>query len=228
MAGDWSASLAQSSDALRLQAFAQGKANNCVSVALIKAAIQRYGVGQVFDTVRTGSQVRVKLRDRTELTVSDAERRQAASQATFKQPAVAGLPTAERAALVGYANFCYAVMAKYLETQKVYLCTDDDNQLDSTAALGSYQHALDKLTEDGLCSDNAYRHLGLRALDQTAPPYKPSEDFSSKKGVVAYNSHHAVFIMGKQYDHYGTWWPLAKRTRDTRKKFKPKWVFQLK
>ena len=228
LAGSWSASLAQSADALRLQAFAQGSANNCISVALIKAAIQRYGEGQVFDTLRTGDQVRVTLRDHTVLTVTNVERQQAARSAAFSQQPVAGLPAAEQAGLVRYAHFCYAVLAKYLQTQKLYLCTDDNNQLDSAAALGSYAKALHKLSKKGICSDNAYRHLGLRALDQTAPPYSPSADFSGKKGVVVYNHDHAVFVLDKQYDHYGTWRPLAVQAKDAQNKFEPKWLFELK
>lgn len=77
---------ATDADHVRLQAFAQGKANNCISVALIKAAVQRYGVGQVFDTLRPASepqQVRVTLRDHTELVLTDQERRQAAGWARF-------------------------------------------------------------------------------------------------------------------------------------------------
>ena len=58
------------------------------------------------DTLRAGDQVRVTLRDHTVLTVTDAERQQAARSATFSQQPVAGLPAAEQAALVRYAHFC--------------------------------------------------------------------------------------------------------------------------
>ena len=102
--GCGSASVAQSPAALRMQAFAQGKANNCISVALIKAAIQRYGVGHVFDTLRIGSQVRVTLRNDTVLTLTDAERLQAAGWARFKQPADVPLPAAERAKVIAYVG----------------------------------------------------------------------------------------------------------------------------
>jgi len=228
LAGGWSASQAQSPDALRLQAFAQGQANNCISVALIKAAVQRYGIGQVFDTLRAGDQVRVTLRDHTVLTVTDAERRQAARQAAFKRPPVAGLPATEQLALISYAHLCYAVIAKYLQTQQLYLCTNDNNQPDATDALGSYDRALRKLSRKGICSDNDYRHLGLRALDPTAPPYNPGTDFSGHQGVVAYNHEHAVFVLGQQYDCYGTWQPLAAQAVDAKNKFEPQWIFELK
>ena len=221
----------QSPDEMRMQAFAQGKANNCISVALIKAAIQRYGVGQVFDTLRTDGQMRVTLRDHTALTLTDAERRQAADWAKFKQPDGVTIPATERAALVSYANFCYAVMAKYLETQKLYGCTDEaTNRIDSSAALGSYRAALKRLTNRSICSDNAYRHLGLLATDATAGghEYDPKRDFSTQKAVVAYNDNHAVFVLGTQYDDHGAWKPLAKEAKADNILFEPKWFFELK
>ncbi|MFC6223775.1 hypothetical protein ACFP2F_11035 [Hymenobacter artigasi] len=226
-----SAVYSQSPDEMRMQAFAQGKANNCISVALIKAAIQRYGVGQVFDTLHTDGQVRVTLRDHTALTLTDAERQQAADWAKFKQPAGVTMPAGERAALVSYANFCYAVMAKYIETQKLYGCTNEaTNRIDSSAALGSYHTALKRLTKRSICSDNAYRHLGLLATDATAGghEYDPKRDFSTQTAVVAYSDNHAVFVLGKQYDDHGTWKPLTKEANADDITFKPKWFFELK
>ena len=228
-------SSATDSDHMRLQAFAQGKANNCISVALIKAAIQKYGVGQVFDTLRMASQpqqVRVTLRDHTELVLTDDERQQAAAWARFRQPETAHMPSAERSKLISYAAFCYGVMAKYISTEKLYGCTNESTGVaDSSNALSSYRAALKRLTNRSICSDNAYRHLGLRATDGTTGGhnYDPNTDFTGKAGVVAYNDNHAVFVLGRQYDDHGSWAPLAKYAKvDEGLTFEPKWYFELK
>ena len=226
---------AQSLEVLRMQAFAQGKANNCISVALIKAVIQRYGVGQVFDTLHTAEQpgqVRLTLRDHTELMLTDEERQQAGAWARFKQPDPPQLPAAEQAALVSYATLCYAAMAKYIATKQLYGCTDErTNRRDSSAALGRYRAALRLLTNKSICSDNAYRHLGLRATDGTdgGHTYDSKQDFMDKTGVVAYSEHHAVFVLGRCYDNHGTWEPLAKQAKvDADVLFAPEWYFKLR
>ncbi|MDO7886647.1 hypothetical protein [Hymenobacter cheonanensis] len=218
-------SYAQSPDALRMQAFAQGRANNCISVALIKAAIQHHGIGQVFDTLRTGDQVRVTLHDGTALVLTDAERQQAATWAMFNQPTGIALPVTERAAIVSYANFCYAVMAKYMQTQQWYGCIDDAGKVVVYAPLTKYRRALRKLTDKSICSDNAYRHLGLQVKDSTAPRYNPALLYAA---AVAYSDNHAVFVLGKQYDDHGSWEPLATSAKADDMEFEPKWVFELK
>lgn len=221
-------SVAQSPAVLRMQAFAQDQANNCISVALIKAAILRYGVGEVFDTLRTGTQVQVTLRDGTLLVLTDAERQQAAAWARFKQPLAPGLPTAERAAIVSYATFCYAVLAKYIQTKHLHGCTNDAGQAAVLAPLGRYRRTLRFLTNTSICSDNAYRHLGLPVLNDKAPPYSPSQVFSPTTGAVAYNDGHAVFVLGNQYDDHGKWQPLAQQVNADAGSFEPKWYFELK
>lgn len=222
--------MGQSADSLRMQAFAQGKAKNCISVALIKAAIQRYGVGQVFDTLRTGPQVQVTLRDHTVLTLTDAERQEAAGWVRFRRPAPpSALPAAERAALVSYATFCYAVMGKYIQTKQLYGCMDPVHKRPfEYAPLGSYRAALRKLTKRSICSDNAYRHLGLPVVDEQAPDYSPNHVFSLTTGAVAYSNDHAVFVLGTQYDDHGTWKPLATQVKADDVAFEPKWYFELK
>jgi hypothetical protein len=218
-------SWSQSSDELRMQAFAQGGAKNCASIALIKAAIQRYGF-QVFDTLRVSGGVRVTLRDKTALTVSDKERRQAARAAAFAISNNA-LPLVEKVAILQYATLCYAVLAQYVATQRLYGCTKQDNSAWQSPAKKSFSAALKFISKTGFCSDNCYRHLGLQVKDTTAPPYDPRQDYSAEKGVVAYNNGHAVFVLGTRFDHYGTWEPLKQELQSKDAAFEPKWVFEL-
>lgn len=216
---------AQSSDDLRMQAFAQKGAKNCVSIALIKAAIQQYGF-QVFDTLRTSDTVRVTLRDRTVLTVSDKERRQAARAAAFTISDNA-LPSVEKVAIIQYATLCYAILAKYVATQRLYGCTKEDNSAWQSPPKKSFSAALKFISKTGFCSDNCYRHLGLQVKDATAPLYEAHRDYSAEKGVVAYNNGHAVFVLGNRFDHYGTWEPLKQELQSKDAEFEPKWVFEL-
>ena len=227
-------SRAQSSDSLRLQAFYQGQTGNCASVALIKAAIDRYGLGQVFDTIRTGSLVRIKLRSGQELTVTDAERRQATGAAMFVRCDTTqtginrnSLPSAEAAQIVQYANLCYAVMAKFIATYGEYDCLRRDNTTADPEPVASFTAALATLA-DGVCSDNVYRHLGLEVLNAKHVEFDPSLDLTHTPGVVVYSNKHAVMLWRKYFDFHGDWITRSRRGQCETAHFQAKFYFVLK
>lgn len=229
----WSVSFAQSADTLRLQAFRQGRANNCVPVAFIKAAIYRYGVGQVFDTARVEQGVRVTLRDQTQLVITNAERKQAATAANLRATSNT-LPPAERAAIISYATLCYAVMAKFIQQKGYYSCLSKRNELGPPIPLATpdFANALAQMSDTGLCTDSGYRHLGLAAVNpQNVELPRPAPDFRHKKGVVVYSSrsNHAVFVLDHQFDDHGEWVALGPTGQWPRRNwFKPQYYLQLR
>jgi len=56
-----------------VNSFYQGKANNCASIALIKAAMDKYGYKNVYQLKKERDQYVIVLRDNTELTISQEE-----------------------------------------------------------------------------------------------------------------------------------------------------------
>lgn len=224
---------AQSSDSLRLQAFYQGKAGNCASIALIKAAIDRYGLGQVFDTMRTGSSVQIKMLNGQMLTLSDAERRQAGAATKFvrndaskPKPEGSDLPVAEATSIIQYATLCYAVMAKFIESVGEYDCLNSDNTTDAPKRVTSFKAALATL-DDGVCSDNVYRHLGLIVENPSHVEFKPTMSFLTKRGVLVYSDKHAVAVWRKYFDYHGDWIERSKRGHCETRRFRAKYYLVL-
>ena len=223
----------QSSDSLRLQAFYQGSTGNCVSVALIKAAIDRYGLGQVFDTTGTGSSVNIKLRNGQALTLTGIERRQAAAAAMFvrndmskPKPEGSDLPIAEATPIIQYANLCYAVMAKYIETYGEYGCLNPGNTTVSLTHVANFSAALATLA-NGICADNVYRHLGLAAENPNHVDFDPLIDFRKKTGVLVYNDKHAVALWRKYFDYHGDWIQRSGRGHCETRRFRARYYLVL-
>jgi hypothetical protein len=226
--------LAQSSDSLRLQAFYQGQTGNCASVALIKAAIDRYGLGRVFDTIRTSTTVNIKLRNGQFLTLTDAERKQAASAAQFvrndqskPKPVGSDLPIAEATPIIQYANLCYAVMAKFIATQGEYGCLNRDNTISARTRVVGFAAALATLA-NGVCCDNVYKHLGLEVVNPQHVEFTTSLDFTHTPGVIVYSEKHAVALWRKYFDYHGDWIARSDRGECETRRFKAKYYLVLK
>lgn len=204
-------SLGQSADSLRLQAFYQGGRGNCASVALIKAAIDRYGLGRVFDTTRVGPVVNIRLRSGQTLSLTAEERRRAAISARFRRcdnaqtgENYSALPAQEALPILQYAGLCYAVMAKVIEQNGEYGCLKDDTTAAAPTPVRSFQAALRTLG-NGVCSDNVYRYLGLEVVNPRHVDFTPSLDFTATPGVVVYSDNHAVALWKKYFDYRGDW-----------------------
>jgi hypothetical protein len=227
-------SWAQSSDSLRLQAFYQGNIGNCASVALIKAAINHYGLGKAFDTLRTGSSLTVKLRTGQTLMLTDTERRQAGEAALFMRkdkskpkPKGSDLSIEEATSIIQYANLCYAVMAKFMEVYGEYGCLNRDNTTNEPTRTANFSAALATLA-NGVCSDNVYRHLGLTVENPMHVEFYPSLDFTTKPGVLVYSEKHAVALWGKYFDYHGGWVARSKYGHCETTGFKAKYYLVLK
>ncbi len=70
-------------DELIFNSFKQGERFNCASVALIKAAIYKYGLGKVIKYQKNTDGIHVQLKNGQELDLSDKELSAASSAAGF-------------------------------------------------------------------------------------------------------------------------------------------------
>jgi hypothetical protein len=66
-------SYSQSTDFDVVNLFYQGKANNCASIALIKAAMIKYGYKEIFKIVKLDGEYSIKLRDNSNLVITQSE-----------------------------------------------------------------------------------------------------------------------------------------------------------
>src|SRR5689334_4836797 len=64
--------------------FCQGEANNCASIALIKAAMLKYGYNKIFDVQVKDNGYKLKLRDGTTIRVEKEEFEKARKKAEFE------------------------------------------------------------------------------------------------------------------------------------------------
>ena len=164
---------------LLFNAFKQGNVNgggNCASIALIKASIGTFGVGNVFSYTRNDkdSSITAKLRNDSTFNLTYNEIR----QATLANGFVSKLQNQEAKNIKKYSDTCFAVMVKMNELIWEY---------------DSYSEALTALL-NGYNTPNVYRLLGVRFREIS------TNDLSANTNIVTYNSYHAVYSSFGYYD----------------------------
>jgi hypothetical protein len=154
--------------------FGQSKEGNCASVAVIKAALDKYD-GKVFQSVsKTANGYDVTQQDGKKLTISKDELKTAAKFADFK-----GKPNEAKSLAV----LCFATIAKR----------------GSQEGMGSFDQALKKL-DSGFDPKKAAQLLGLgNKIKEVDPKTAANQD-----GAVAWNNVHAVYEDHGKTDSYGT------------------------
>ncbi|MFN8612776.1 MAG: hypothetical protein U0931_34885 [Vulcanimicrobiota bacterium] len=154
--------------------FGQSKEGNCASVAVIKAALDKYD-GKVFQSVsKTANGYDVTQQDGKKVTISKDELKTAAKFADFK-----GKPNEAKSLAV----LCFATIAKR----------------GSQEGMGSFDQALKKL-DSGFDPKKAAQLLGLgNKIKEVDPKTAASQD-----GAVAWNNVHAVYEDHGKTDSYGT------------------------
>ena len=183
----FSSRLAAAQNMRILNAFKQGVidgSGNCASIALIKAAIDRYGVGNVFSSLRDASGERyfVILHSGKELMLTYEEIERAARKAKFTESSD---PTVRAIKL--YADTCFAVMAKHLQVNQ------------SLQADASKYDDFDKAIEDlndGFFTPAIAEVLGLRIT----PIKSTVRVIRRKSAAVVYNVYHAAYASYGIYD----------------------------
>ncbi|MBS2033804.1 hypothetical protein JST97_02400 [bacterium] len=154
--------------------FGQSKEGNCASVAVIKAALDKYD-GKVFQSVsKTANGYDVTQQDGKKVSISKDELKTAAKFADFK-----GKPNEAKSLAV----LCFATIAKR----------------GSQEGMGSFDQALKKL-DSGFDPKKAAQLLGLgNKIKEIDPKTAASQD-----GAVAWNNVHAVYEDNGKTDSYGT------------------------
>lgn len=154
--------------------FGQTKEGNCASVAVIKAALDKYD-GKIFQSAsKTANGYDVVQQDGKKLTISKDELKQAAKFANFK-----GKPNEAKS----LAILSFATIAKR----------------GSQEGMGSFEQSLKKLG-DGFDPKRAAQLLGLGNKIKEVDP----KTASKQDGAVAWNNVHAVYQDNGKTDSYGT------------------------
>ena len=160
-------------------AWRQTTEGNCVSVAAIKGAMDKYD-NKVFDKMaKTPNGLEVTMKDGVKVKVSPAELKMARNYSDFKGN--------DQDAL-SYATVCYAAMAKRAENEGRVISMRSGMFGRRRSTIGGYKGALMQLN-NGEAPTNGAKYLGLKDKLERI-------DLSAVKGkdVLASNSAHAFFI----------------------------------
>lgn len=165
-------------------AFWQQGSNNCVSIALIKAAIETFGIDQVFTLNKEGSNYHVVLKNGMEVNFSEAELATSKTVANFQKSKD---QDSDRShvyhEVLEYAQLCYAAMV-------ATFAKIEGNAL-------SFEEAL-YILNNGINSRIAASYLGLEDF-----VHRSFLQSSSQSGMYAWWRKHTVYMSHGNYDYYG-------------------------
>ena len=162
-----------------IKSFRQGGTGNCVSIAIIKAGIQTFGVNRVFDHNWEGNTCTVTMRDGYQLAFSEKELEIGSQGSHFL--------LMEYESIFNYANLCFTAMAKRAQIE------DNDDFEDMT-----FEQAIETLN-DGEYYLHGPDWLGLRHyVRRSGRRY-----VWQYKGMIGASSKHAFFVSEGYEDNYG-------------------------
>ncbi|PBQ31795.1 hypothetical protein CNR22_08445 [Sphingobacteriaceae bacterium] len=181
--------------------------NNCVPIALIKAAVDKFGLYGVFKKVHyQNNSIRVLMRNNRSITIANQEYSKIIEGSFIKWLIKAADIKPATVAMMNQVLLLYAVMIK-CGTKIGFIY--ENGEVESM----TLKESLYCITKEGLCADHAHRYLGLKR--------KKIEDFDKNsigkipaKGVLAYNEHHTVAVRNRCFDHYGSLSSLKKDPND--------------
>jgi hypothetical protein len=179
--------------------FKQGAANNCASIAVIKASIATFGM-DLTNGIFKEDQVsledglhHITLRSGEVLTISTAQINQAKDYSKFEM--VAG--AAPESQIVDRAYLLYAVMAQRAAT----LGTQPGSIF--SEASSSYEDGLRLLSLEGRDADLLPALFGLKTVDV---PTTSTDQIA----YIQTNYYHAAFAVQGMYDEHGTPTPTVR------------------
>lgn len=180
-------------DRFILESFWQ-KEDNCTTVALIKAAIIKYGINRVFKTARKNNHLLVTLKDGKLLTLTNAEIRKLnkTNLLGFRRPRDAKQKN-QLGQVKKYVRLCFAVIVRNIQLHgyegKEYTRTE----------------AIDELISKGMKTDHIHRLLGLQRKTSSSHQLalKHLKSFKRKKAILLYSDTHIVVASSGYYDNYG-------------------------
>jgi hypothetical protein len=204
-------------DRFIIESFWQSKAN-CVSIALIKAAILKYGLGKVFKQEKRNKQYLVTLKNGELLVLSaaDIKRINKGNKIIFSRykdkKKKKDLDTIKE-----YVSFCFAIMVRNLHLNGYH----GKEYTESTA--------VKTLSTEGIETDHIHSLLGLYRNKPSA--YKLAKkhltDFKRKSGVLLYSDTHIVVVSNGYYEENGKVVELVEKIPILRGKKANSW-FELK
>ena len=212
-------------DSLGFFAFKQGAAKNCASVAIIKAGIYKYGIGNVFRSANKDGSTHIWLKNQQELDLTAKEINQAAQRSAFLSMSDTEKLDETSAKVITYADSLYAIIAKYIQVNGYSEC---GSYAITRKHSSSFKSALKFISNKGICTDNAYRYLGLSIKD-TIYDYTPAVNFNVlPPGVVLYTDEHAVAVYKSYADAYGEPTLISSPMKVDTFTFEPLYYFVLK
>lgn len=159
--------------------FRQGERGNCASIALIKAAINVFGIDSVFSEQRINDTlIQAVLKNGRKYSISNSDLQFAQKSADFK------IQVNGHEEIINYAIKCYAVMGKVRQELE---------------GLDTYKESLEYL-ERGYYTPSVYVLLGM---ENNVIHLKRFSNISSKCGIVAWRTKHAVFACNGFMDDHG-------------------------
>lgn len=165
------------------ESFKQGERTNCSSIAFIKAALNVYGLDNLFVSEKVNDSLqKITLKNDASFNLKDEEIRKAKFSAGF----VYIKDNCESEKITDYAVLTYAVMAKYKQII--------DNE-------STFDRALEDLEDGAVYTPTIYKYLGFKIGKQIEKLKRQSG--SEYCGVVAWSTAHAVFVCEEFMDYYG-------------------------
>jgi len=165
------------------ESFKQGERTNCSSIAFIKAALNVYGLDNLFENEKVNDDLyKITLKNSASFNLNTEELKKAKVSADFVY--IKENPQSEQ--IKDYAILAYAVMAKYKQI------IDKQNTFDS---------ALEDLEDGSVYTPTIYKYLGFKIGKQVEKLKR--ESGSEFCGVVAWSTAHAVFVCEDFMDYYG-------------------------
>ena len=179
----FSDSYAQLSSDKIFESFKQGERTNCSSIAFIKAALNIYGLDNLFITEKINDSLyQITLKNNATFKLKTDELNKAEFSAGF----VFIKMNEDSKKITDYAVMTYAVMAKYKQI------LDKEKTFDK---------ALEDLEDGEIHTPTIYKYLGFQKGKHVQELKRLSG--SEFCGVVAWSNAHAVFVCEDFMDYYG-------------------------
>lgn len=172
---------------------------NCAAVAVIKAAIIEYGIGNVFQLTEDHEMYRIRLRNGRVINVMKdlmpyiVKRTGIGFSKKIDEPLMPQL-----AILKKYVNICFAIMAGYL-VKFGYYDKDEDKHYKYTL-----KEAIKELAKTGFYADKVHLLLGLKLVKKKGGKLKRKQlaNLKSHKAVILFNDYHTVVSSQGYFDRY--------------------------
>lgn len=204
--------------------FHQGPKDNCASVALLKAAVYKYGLGKVISYKHISNGIHVLLKSKQEFNLSNSEISIAKKASGFIKTNNRFSSKTIENHIIEYADTLYAVEAKYISIYGYSGC--DKDPLDRK--YNTFKLAIDLISNNGVCTDNVYKYLGL-SIKGDINDYDKNVNFKLLKGTILYSatSNHAIAVFENSGDDYGELVLIKTRMKVNNNNFKPEYFLSL-